>query len=199
MADMTDVADALVTLIAAAMYPNGIGQPSVVETPIKVFQGWPTPQTLDKDFAAGVVDISVFPSAIARQGPFLPTEKSLGQDADTGKVLTMLRREVRQFQISVWASCFDKRDPVSGALDALLADINRVDLPDGQTANIEYVSSRQDDGNQKQGVYRRDLMYQCDYATTRTDTLYVIKHTVQNTSIGPTFDVQGPVHTITQP
>ena len=65
MADLHDVENALVTIIAAALYPNGTGQASAITAPCKVMPGWPPPQTLDNDLLAGTVSVSVFAIAAA--------------------------------------------------------------------------------------------------------------------------------------
>ena len=67
MADATDVENALVSLIAATLYPNGTGQPSAAGgVPCMVYAGWPVPAQLDADLAAGKVHVSVFPRAEER-------------------------------------------------------------------------------------------------------------------------------------
>ncbi|KWF90394.1 hypothetical protein [Burkholderia cepacia] len=60
MADLSDVQDALVTLIATALYPNGTGQPSAPGVPIRIYAGWPTPGQLDADLATGTAHVSIF-------------------------------------------------------------------------------------------------------------------------------------------
>lgn len=60
MADLIDVANALVTRIAQAIYPNGTGQASAAGVPCKVFVGWPAPAQLDADMAAGKINVSVY-------------------------------------------------------------------------------------------------------------------------------------------
>lgn len=68
MADSTDVANALVTLIAVTAYPNGTGQASIAPSaaPVLVYQGWPIATQLDIDLRAGKVHVSVFPTATER-------------------------------------------------------------------------------------------------------------------------------------
>ena len=61
MADQSDVESALVTLSSAALYPQGIGAPSVCDQPCRIFRGWPLPAGLDNDLAAGIVNVSVSP------------------------------------------------------------------------------------------------------------------------------------------
>lgn len=60
MADLTDVENALVALIAGAIYPAGTGQPSAPGTPVKIYAGWPLPQQLDADLKTGACHVSVY-------------------------------------------------------------------------------------------------------------------------------------------
>ncbi len=68
MADVTDIANALAGMAAAAVYPNGTGAPSVAGVGVKVFPGWPSRKQLDDDLKAGRVNVSVFP---------MPTERNV--------------------------------------------------------------------------------------------------------------------------
>ena len=61
MADIADCETLLVTMAAAALYPNGTSQPSAVVAPCKIYPGWPNSTQLDADLLAGVVNVSVFP------------------------------------------------------------------------------------------------------------------------------------------
>ncbi|MGJ7529850.1 hypothetical protein [Variovorax sp. GB1P17] len=64
MADMTDVANALVGIIAAAVYPAGTSQPPVGGVQAKIYQGWPSPADLQADLAAtpSIAHVSVWPT-----------------------------------------------------------------------------------------------------------------------------------------
>ena len=68
MADQTEIANALVSLIASVTYPNGTAQPSIAPggVPVLIYQGWPVSPKLDNDLRAGVVHISVFPTPTER-------------------------------------------------------------------------------------------------------------------------------------
>lgn len=73
MADLADVENALVALIAQTLYPNGTGQPSVTGTPAIIYAGWPTSSRLDADLLAlsqgqvgGKIHVSVFPTNTER-------------------------------------------------------------------------------------------------------------------------------------
>lgn len=60
MADLSDVQDGLVNLLAGAIYPNGTSQPSAPGMPVRVFAGWPQAAQLDADLLAGSAHVSVF-------------------------------------------------------------------------------------------------------------------------------------------
>lgn len=249
MADFTDVADALVSVIAPIAYPSGTTQPSVVNAPVVVYQGWPNAVQLDKDLKAGKVHVSVWPTPTEREtSSRMPDWQTLsisaptvtltvngstvtvggtggaGQNAalivdgkpyvyavqanDTptsiatalatlvsvdrpassaGAVITIpnprtltarvgtqgtsireLRRQEKVFQISVWANCFDKRDPLAKKIDAALAGMSRISLVDGLQGVLRYKSSIQHDDTQKNGIYRRDMLYAVEYSITET-------------------------------
>jgi hypothetical protein len=59
MADEVDVENALVSLIANAIYPNGTTGASAAGVPVKVFRGWPTPQAQQAAIAGNFVNVSV--------------------------------------------------------------------------------------------------------------------------------------------
>lgn len=88
----------------------------------------------------------------------------------TGTNIRELRRQEKVFQISVWASRFDKRDPVASAVDAALAGISRLTFSDGSQGVVRYRSSNQIDNTQKNGIYRRDILYAVEYSITQIST-----------------------------
>jgi hypothetical protein len=61
MADLSDVENALVSVIASGIYPNGTSAPSTIGVGTKIRRGWPVSQQLDLDLAAGLVNITVYP------------------------------------------------------------------------------------------------------------------------------------------
>jgi hypothetical protein len=61
MADESDVETALVSLAAAALYPNGTGAPSVPGPDCRVYRGWPNASALNADLAAGLINVTIFP------------------------------------------------------------------------------------------------------------------------------------------
>ena len=255
MADLTDVANALVNVCVAAIYPSGTSQPPVGGVQAKVYQGWPEPAALSADLAAHVANVTIFPSpqekittrripdwqvlvapaptltatvtpvgktitiggtvsvpqavvivvdgvdyaygvqvtdTLTTIAASLATLVSANQSASSASgVITVpgahsmgaqivasgtsgseVALEARTFTISVWADCFDRREPLAKLLTPVLAGLYRLAMPDGSTATCEYAGSLQVDTEQKQGIYRRDIKLTIEYATiaTRTDT-----------------------------
>lgn len=61
MADQADVETVLITLVAAALYPQGTDQPSVPGPDCRIYRGWPNSAALDADLGAGRINVTVFP------------------------------------------------------------------------------------------------------------------------------------------
>lgn len=59
MADEVDVENTLVSLISAALYPNGTAAACAAGVPCKVFRGWRTQQAQTAAIAGNFVNISV--------------------------------------------------------------------------------------------------------------------------------------------
>lgn len=60
MADISDVENALCTLIEQAVYPGGITGPSISGTTVKIYRGWPTNRALNSDLSNGYQTVTVF-------------------------------------------------------------------------------------------------------------------------------------------
>ncbi|MBV9528248.1 hypothetical protein [Sphingomonas sp.] len=209
MADMSDVAQALVTLIDAAVYPHGDGQAPVESAAVRIYQGWPDPDQLDADMAAAVaqppapvVHVTIYPlpgekitSLVMGDGEW----QEASNNGATGVAIRELRRQTKQFQITTWAPTPALRDQVAISTDVALAATTRLTMPDGSQALVSYVHSRQRDEQQKQLIYRRDIIYAVDYALTQTDAEYTIKQTVLDVIGGPTSTATGPEVTLLNP
>lgn len=75
MPDQSDVEVALAEEIAAALYPEGSAEPSAFGPEIRIYRGWPQPQLLSADLAAGRVNVTVQPvSGSARNTTRLPDD-----------------------------------------------------------------------------------------------------------------------------
>jgi hypothetical protein len=87
-----------------------------------------------------------------------------------GGLIRETRRQKRSFQITFWCSTPALRDLIARACDAALADITFLTMPDGTAARILYERSTVSDRVEREGLYRRDLFYSVEYATTDSTT-----------------------------
>lgn len=191
MADVSDVAEALAQIVADAAYPNGTGQPSVSNGPIIVYPGWPDPDSLDADLAAGKVHVSIFPRPGDTITSIMMGDIDWSEDTNnglTGTASREVRRQAKQFQITIWAPTPPLRDVVAAKVDAALAVTSRIAMPDGSHGVVSYVNMTQIDAQQKSSIYRRDLFYSVNYAIVQTQVEYAILHVLTNVAAGPTAD-----------
>ena len=116
----------------------------------------------------------LMPAGVSVSGPTLtfPAAAVIGAlRVGTGATASReVRRQQRQFQISVWAPTPETRVAVVQAFDPVLADLPRLALPDGQLARMIYHNSADNDADQLRGIYRRDLIYTVEFALNRVQT-----------------------------
>ena len=89
----------------------------------------------------------------------------------SASVLIEYGRQARTFMITIWAHNPVARAATAKAIDAALRAQPFITLLDGQKARLRYKNSPQDDIAQRDGVYRRDINYECEFATTGTSTV----------------------------
>lgn len=92
----------------------------------------------------------------------------------TGTVTTEWERQQELFQVTVWAPDFATRKTVGAAIRSGFAQIHDLTMIDGYGANILYASNRLSDEAEKSRIYRRDLNYQVEYATTISEQLATV-------------------------
>jgi hypothetical protein len=102
----------------------------------------------------------------------------------SGTAIMEVRRQERVFQITVWADTPADRDATAKAIDPVLANIEFLVFPDTSAGRLIYKSSPVDDMVSKAVLYRRDLMYSVEYATTLVNTTTEITQTQLNVSVG---------------
>ena len=261
MADLSSVELSLVSALAQIIYPSGTSLPSIAGVDCRIYRGWPIPSILDKDLAAGTVNISVFaqdneqkttrfprewqqlslptvgltltasnntltvggtvasplnaaahvngkpyvypvqpgdtPTAIATalaqqinadtaatsSGPVVTIPDAYRLSAAVGGVGTMIReirRQKRGFIVTFWCPDPDTRDAIVAPVDEALADIDYLTLADGTGARLLYEKTRVSDRVEREGLYRRDLFYSVEYATTDTQNIAQIVEVVLN-------------------
>ncbi len=59
MADQSDVETALAALVANSLYPDGVAGPSRIGPVCRIYRGFPAAPSLDRDLAAGVVNVTI--------------------------------------------------------------------------------------------------------------------------------------------
>ena len=253
MADLSQIETALVSTITQVVYPSGTGNPSIAGAPCKIYRGWPIPANLDRDLAAGAINISVYPldneqkvtrfprewQAVSIPTPSLtlttsgttvtvggtpssPLNAAVGVDgssylyavqphdtttsiatglaslipgaSNSGPVVTIpnayslsafvggfgtvvreTKRQKRGLQVAFWCPDPTARDQVVPPVDAALADVDYLNLPDGTVARLIYERTRVSDRVEREGLYRRDLMYSAEYATTDAEAVAQIR------------------------
>jgi hypothetical protein len=78
------------------------------------------------------------------------------------------KRQEQSVQIIVWAPTPAARDAVASPIDSALSDGNSINFTDGSFGIIRSSGSLMSDQLQKSDLYRIDLFYSIDYATTQT-------------------------------
>jgi hypothetical protein len=101
-----------------------------------------------------------------------------------GTMFRELRRQQRAVQLTIWADTPAHREATAQAIDVALAATEFVALPDQTAARIIYQSSHLDDATQKANLYRRDLIYSAEYATTQTSAATTVTVAQENLNTG---------------
>jgi hypothetical protein len=81
MADQSDVEEALVNVVSAALYPRGTAAPSVPGPNCRIYRGWPNPAALDADLTAGTINVTVFPTSGSTRTTTRYAEQWIGSPA----------------------------------------------------------------------------------------------------------------------
>ncbi len=79
-----------------------------------------------------------------------------------------LRRQQQGFRITAWCPSPATRDAVAIAIDPTLAALTFIALPDGSAGRLRFASTTTFDQQEDAALYRRDLLYTVEYATTAT-------------------------------
>jgi hypothetical protein len=95
----------------------------------------------------------------------------LGRVVADQPVLNEVRRQQQNFRITAWCPNASGRDTVCAAVDATLAGQAFIALPDGSAGHLRYVSTTVFDQSLNARLYRRDLLYGVEYATTVVQSL----------------------------
>ena len=91
-----------------------------------------------------------------------------------GVAVQEIRRQQHGFQIVIWAPSNAARIAACEVIDPLLAATDFLTMPDGTGAWMLYRGQNDSDNYEKAALYRRDLFYWVEYATTLAMTNYPI-------------------------
>ena len=109
---------------------------------------------------------------LASEAAYWPTP-SVGIHARVGafgNVIREIKRQKRGFQMTFWCPTPALRDTIVPPCDVALSALTYLALPDGTAGRIIYQKSVSSDRTEKQGLYRRDLIYSVEYGTTQTQS-----------------------------
>ena len=124
--------------------------------------------------AAGLSDLAQaeFPCLQAASQLTFPTAPSLiARVVAATSVVSEWARQEQGFRVSVWTSDPAARDTLSSAIGKGLAPIAFLTLVDGTAARLRYRATTTIDEDRDASLYRRDLIYDVEYATTTTADL----------------------------
>lgn len=171
MASLDDVTQYLAKRVTDALFPGGVSVPCIVNAFIKIYPGWPIPGALQTDIEAGGMHVSVWPLPTERRiNPPLgrPWQSHSLSDSVLRQAARELHRQMRDFQITVWAPTPQLRNQVGSVIDTALSEQCHIDLEDGAPAQMFYARQFDSDRSENWHVYRRDLIFSVNYATTQT-------------------------------
>lgn len=95
----------------------------------------------------------------------------LGRVVADQPALREARRQTQPFRLSAWCPSAAIRDILCSVVDTALAAQRFIDLPDGSAGRLRYVGTTVFDQSVNARLYRRDLVYGVDYATTIAESL----------------------------
>lgn len=99
---------------------------------------------------------------------------------------TEIARQKRVFMITAWCPSPSIRDTIAKAIDVYMKSFQglRITLPDNTYAVLIYRGTLETDELSTRNIYRRDLRYEVEYATTLTSN----SNTITNFQTGYTID-----------
>lgn len=118
-----------------------------------------SPQVISASSAGPVITLATTLTIVARTGA-------------RGTSQVRPRWQCQGVKITAWTPTFTARDAICSALDAVLSNTPWLALPDNQQARLEWRNSYSDDVTQRELLWRRDLLYTAQFATSITTPAY---------------------------
>lgn len=104
-------------------------------------------------------------------------EEIVLRQGGTGTLGKVTHRQRHSVMITVWAPNQVARKQLASAIDNAIKQTNRVAMPDTSQALVVFNRTVVSDEQQMQTIYRRDLIFDVEYATVEQFTGYVITST----------------------
>jgi hypothetical protein len=79
-------------------------------------------------------------------------------------------RQAQVFMVTAWSPTPPVRDAICKAIELSFKKQPRIVMPDNAWARLLYRGTIEQDGNEKQGIYRRNLLYEVEYVLLATET-----------------------------
>lgn len=103
---------------------------------------------------------------------FATTRPIVARTGAVGTSQTRPRWQCQGVRITAWTPTPAIRDAICSQLDAILSNTSWLALPDNQKARLEWRNSYSDDVPQRDALWKRDLIYTAQFATTITVPAY---------------------------
>jgi hypothetical protein len=108
--------------------------------------------------------------ALSRNRITIPGARSIVARAVVDSAVACeVRRQEKEIRIACWCPSPFTRDMIAAAIDESLSKSTFIDLSDGTQARLSYSATSVFDQSQNALLYRRDLNYVAEYATTVTE------------------------------
>lgn len=101
--------------------------------------------------------------------------------------LQEIKRQVQDFEITLWCPSPALRDAASPAVDDALANMQFMALADGSSARVMYVGTATEDLSGNATLYKRTLRYSAEYPTTIAQVEPAMLFGVENLSANAAF------------
>lgn len=166
---------------------GGVGQVAAVLADAAAaswrLQASDTPQSVAASLAAA---LSLYRPAVAA-GATLSVPGAIrlvGRVEADQPTLTLSRRQLQAFRLTAWCPDPATRDGVGSAIDAALSGIRFIGLADGSSGRLRYAGSSVSDRWEDATLYRRELTYTADYATSLAANLPRMAVGLLNATLG---------------
>lgn len=96
-----------------------------------------------------------------------PSHSIVARVGGVGTAARELKRQEKEFIITVWSPTPALRDTIASAIDSALAESSDIVFADGSRGIMLYARTFQTDQLEKYLLYRRDIVYSVQYPTTQ--------------------------------